>query len=374
MRTSVFLFLTECAVLSAPLEGQTHARAVSAAAPESAPVARSKTLEDLASKLSDRFVDPDVAQRYAAMLRASEASGKYDSIADDSAFAKQVTADLQAIAFDGHLKLFPQPKDQPTGIPAGSPAASSKTVEATARLTKDIAYIRLGNFFGTDEGLAAVRKFMADNSDAKTIIFDVRTHVGGGLDEMDVIFPLIFDKPTTLVDLDTRSVVDAQTGNPFGAVASIRRVAAPDTVVRREHFVTPAVGAPLAHAKVFVLTSGRTGSAGEHFVLALKRTHRATVIGETTYGAGNYGGFVPIVGGFSAFIPVGRTFDPDTGKGWDYVGIAPEVAVPAAEAMIEALVRSGVAREEAARLSEQYGPSADRVTSKRKAPASIAGI
>ena len=83
---------------------------------------------------------------------------------------------------------------------------------------------------------------------------------------------------------------------------------------------------------------------------------------------------MPIAGGFSAWIPVGRTFDPDTDKGWDYVGIAPDVPVPAAEALTEALVRSGVAKAEAEKLSAQFGPAAERVNSLRKAPASIPGI
>ena len=106
----------------------------------------------------------------------------------------------------------------------------------------------------------------------------------------------------------------------------------------------------------------------------MKRTGRATVIGETTYGAGNYGDNNAIAGGFSAFIPVGRTFDPDTGKGWDYVGIAPNIAVPAAQALTEALVRSGLPSAQAQALSAKYGPPADAVSSLRKAPASVAGI
>lgn len=346
-----------------------------AAAVEPARHARASTIEDLAAKLTDRFVDPDLAARYAAMLRANAASGKYDAMRDDAEFAKQVTADLQAVAFDGHLKMFPQPKDQPGGLPAGGLAAASKTVEASARLTRDIAYIRLGNFFGTDEGVAAVKKFIADNQDAKTIIFDVRTHVGGGLDEMDAMFPSLFDKETVLVDMDTRSAVERAGGFPLQGSPRLRIIPSSDAVVRREHFVIPADGPrPLAKAKIYVLASGRTGSAGEHFVLAMRRTHRATVIGETTYGAGNFGDFTPIEGGFSAFIPVGRTFDPDTNKGWDYAGIAPDVPVPAAAALTEALVRSGVAKPEAEALSAKYGPSADAVSSLRKAPASVLGI
>jgi C-terminal processing protease CtpA/Prc len=368
VRTSFALLLLAGVATSQSSTAQTSPAPAVATAPHS----RAETIEDLATKLIDRFVDPEVGKRYAAMLRTNAAAGKYDAIADDAAFAKQVTADLQAVAFDGHLKLTPAKEHAPGGpATAGKKPDIPEAIEAAARLNKDVAYIRLGRFFGEPENVAAIKKFLLENQDAKTIIFDVRTHIGGGLDEMDAMFPLLFDKETTLVDMDTRVGVES----PIDEGPTLRRIAAPESVVRREHFVIPADGPrPLAKAKVFVLASGRTGSAGEHFVLAMKRTHRATVIGETTYGAGNYGNFQKIAGGFSAFIPVGRTFDPDTGKGWDYVGVAPNIAVPAAQALTEALVRSGISKTEAEALSAKYGPSAEDVSSQRKAPASVAGI
>lgn len=337
-----------------------------------ATVARAATLEDLAGKLTDRFVDPDVGGKYAAMLRANATAGKYDAISDDKAFAKAVTADLQAVAFDGHLKLLPPtPASESSAAGGGGPELEGKAIEAAERLTPQIAYIRIGRFFGEPEAMDGIRKFLTDNADAETLIFDVRTHIGGGLDEMDLIFPMIFDQAQVLVGMDTRTGVES----PLEDGATLRRAPAPASVIRREHFVTPAASVGnLKKARVFVLSSGRTGSAGEHFVLSMKRTHRATVIGETTYGAGNFGGGVPIAGGFSAWIPVGRTFDPDTNKGWDYVGVAPNVPVPAAAALTEALVRSGLDKARAEALSAKYGPKAEDVSSLRKAPASVPGI
>lgn len=48
---------------------------------------------------------------------------------------------------------------------------------------------------------------------------------------------------------------------------------------------------------------------------------------------------VPLDRGFSyaAFVPNGRTFDPDTGIGWEGSGIEPDIAVPADDALAEAL-------------------------------------
>jgi C-terminal processing protease CtpA/Prc len=91
--------------------------------------------------------------------------------------------------------------------------------------------------------------------------------------------------------------------------------------------------------------------------LALKHTHRATIVGEPTAGADHYGGEEKIGDRFSAFIPVGRSSDPNTGKDWEGVGIEPDVAVPAEQALTEALVLSGLPRPEAEKISATVKPS-----------------
>ena len=80
------------------------------------------------------------------------------------------------------------------------------------------------------------------------------------------------------------------------------------------------------------------------------------MIGQTTGGAGNYGGVRALGDRFSVFVPVGRTFDPDTNKGWEGTGVEPDVAVPAERALAEALARSGVAAADAERLSAELMP------------------
>jgi C-terminal processing protease CtpA/Prc len=197
-----------------------------------------------------------------------------------------------------------------------------------------------------------LRQFISAHADAKALIIDARQHRGGGLAEMDVLFPQLFDKPTVLVGMDTRvSVEEAAGGNPMDQ-ASVRKIAGPADVVRREHYVQPAAQATgLAKAKVFLLTSNRTASAGEHLSLSLKRTGRATLIGETTRGAGHYGGLANLGHGYAAFIGIGRTFDPDTGEGWEGVGVKPHVEVAADKALDEALRLAGVQQSGEAALA-----------------------
>jgi C-terminal processing protease CtpA/Prc len=314
-----------------------------------------KTALDLADKLGEAYVFPDVAKRYAAMLRTNAASGAYDQIHSARALAQRLTLDLRAVSPDAHLAVTlraPEPAMQQASM-RHVPRFPWKPIEEERWLAPGIAYIRFNVFPGDDATVAAVRDFMLTHATAKTIIFDNRTHHGGGLAEMNAMFPYLFAKPTVLVDMDTRESVGEPDQEPF-----VRKVAGPAGVIRREHYVEPSTTEKrLFKAKVFVLTSGATGSAAEHMTLSLKRTHRATIIGEPTAGAGHYGGELPVGDKFQAFIPVGRTFDPDNGKDWEGTGVEPDVAVPAKDALVEALVRSGVNRAEAVKIDATVKPS-----------------
>ena len=338
------------ALAAFPLMAQTPHAAPAPAAEAKQPFDKGQAeavVRKLATTLDDNFVFPDVGKAYAARLQAELAAGGYASFPDGEAFAEKVTADLQAVHKDGHLRLRVVPADARSGPRGGErrgPPPASAVVKS-GWLAEGVAYIRFDGFPGNEATLADVRKFIAAHRDAKSLIIDARAHRGGGLAEMDLLFPELFDRPTTLVAMDTREAVDRRDGNPFEASSAMRQVEAPAGVVRREHFVTPAAQqGGLAKAKVYLLTAKRTASAGEHLSLSLKRTKRATLIGETTRGAGHYGGIVPLDDDniYAAFIPVGRTFDPDTGEGWEGTGVAPDIAVPADKALDEALRLAGV--------------------------------
>jgi C-terminal processing protease CtpA/Prc len=105
-----------------------------------------------------------------------------------------------------------------------------------------------------------------------------------------------------------------------------------------ERWTLPQVLGPrLASVPVFVLTSSLTISAAESFVFGLKAHDRVTIIGEPTAGGGHFGGVVSLPGGFSMFLPRGRTYDPRTNEGWEATGIQPDVRVPYERALETAL-------------------------------------
>jgi hypothetical protein len=343
--------LSGAAILTGALATAAPASAVCASPADTADGAACR----LADELEKGFVIPDQGRAYAEALRAHVASGRYAKLSGEEA-AKVITADLQAVAADGHLRVELIPTVGPGG---GGPGRGPDfpSLEHGGWIAPGIAFLRINAFYPDPEQTAAVAKFMADHADAKAIIFDIRTHRGGGLDQMDVIFPWLFDKETRLVTMAMRRSVEEERGTPFGDTKSLRLLPGTPQESVREHWATPNADKRLRDAKVYLLTSRRTGSAAEHFALAMKHTGRGKIVGSHTAGANHFGGGVPLAAGLGAFVPVGRTYDPVTGKDWEGTGVAPDIDVPPAEALAWVLTELGLAPEAAQALSASHAPT-----------------
>jgi Peptidase family S41 len=321
----------------------------------------------LAARLESDFVYPEQGKRYAAALTANAATGRYDAMTG-TALAAKLTEDLQTVAQDGHLRVLFNGEGgmpdivikRPDGAPAGPPRvvriAPPPIMEHAKWLAPGIAFVRFNLFPGGVEATHAAEKFMAAHATAKVIIFDIRTHRGGGVDEMDAIFPYLFAKQTRLIAMATRATVDAAGGSPVGAGPSMRRVTGNPNFVTYEHWATPGKDKRLSKARVYVLTSGFSASAAEHFALAFKHTKRGTLIGAATRGANHFGGDQDLGGDYTAFIPVGRAYDPVSGRDWEGVGVAPDIETPPEMALVRALTLSGVSAARAAQLSAEVAP------------------
>lgn len=315
--------------------------------------------EKYAALLERDYVYPETGKRYAEALRAGIKAGRYRTLSGE-ALGSAIDADVNAVAVDGHLRL--RIPEGAASAPAGSGGATSgprpvkPPVEQAGWIAPGIAFVRF-NVFPQDAAVTAeAAKFMADHADAKAIIFDIRTHNGGGLEQMDVIFPWIFDKSTRLVTMATRASVDAEGGSPIDGIASMRMVKGDAGMVTREHWVTPNGDKRLKGAKIYVLTSGASASAAEHFALTMKSTGRGVLVGAPTAGANHFGRGEELGGGYAAFIPVGRTYDPKTGKDWEGDGVQPDIAVAPADALARALTELGIAPAEAKTLSDAHMP------------------
>ena len=156
-------------------------------------VSADQIAESYAALLERDYVYPEIGERYAAALRAGITAGRYAKLTGE-ALGQAIDKDLTAVSPDGHLRLR-TPEGASTS-PAPAPGAAAPVrrapkvpVEQAGWIAPGIAFVRF-NLFPEDASVTAqAAKFMADHADAKAIIFDIRTHNGGGLDQMDAIFP-----------------------------------------------------------------------------------------------------------------------------------------------------------------------------------------
>ncbi len=139
-RALVFAFLFACA----------PAAYSAAPAAESAATANEASKSDaravipaLAEKLEENFVFPEIGKRYAEMLRAKLAAGAYDGFDSRAAFAAAVTADLQAVSPDGHLKLMTpdQVSRRRRGPPSARDAKPVHFIDKQGWLAPGVAYM-----------------------------------------------------------------------------------------------------------------------------------------------------------------------------------------------------------------------------------------
>lgn len=77
-----------------------------AAPPTLSDTVRSEAVASAAAILRNRYVFPDVGEQAAQAIEAALAEGEYDGITQYQPFAVRVTADLQAITNDKHLRVM----------------------------------------------------------------------------------------------------------------------------------------------------------------------------------------------------------------------------------------------------------------------------
>ena len=289
--------------------------------------ARGEVIDALVREMDAHYVFPEVAGRVAATLRQKQKDGGYDALATPDAFASALTADLRQSARDLHLRVksstaatapepAPQLQLQPTAEQEAAMAALIKAdnygIGGAHTLPGNVAYIELRGFARAKHSEPALAAAMSTLAGAEALIVDLRRNGGGDPQAVAFVSSYLFDKRTHLNDLYWR------------------------TEDRTEQFWTShsVPGKKFGQRKpVYVLTSARTFSGAEEFAYNLKALKRAVIVGEVTGGGAHPGRMRWLTPHFSAFIPNGRAINPVTKTNWEGSGVAPDVVLPAADAL-----------------------------------------
>ena len=277
-------------------------------------------VEKVGELLTVHYVFPDRAALAKAKIASALAAGDYDEIADPTAFAQRMTADLQAVTHDKHMRVFAAFGQAPPPVAMPPPPPSNAGFARVDRLKGNIGYIKLLNFPGPGPFNLAADQAMADLASTDALIIDMRDNGGGSPESVTYLCSFLFD-PKTPVHIN--DLIFRKPGtNEFTTT----------------QFWTRPEAATYYKKPVYLLTSKRTFSGGEEFVNDLKVQKRAKVYGETTGGGANPGGGMPIDPRFGIFIPNGRAENPVTKTSWEGTGVTPDVAVDEKQAFQAAVL------------------------------------
>jgi hypothetical protein len=280
-----------------------------------------KVVEDVIGLVGEYYVDPAAVPRISEAVAAALAAGRYG--ADERSLAAAVTADLQSVNGDKHLRLLYH-ADPLAGQGHGDEAAdwavlarwAGQTcggVASLERLPGNVGYLDIQPvLFPAAISGDAITAAMSLVASAEALIIDLRNCIGGEPAMAAFLCSYLHDhEPVELTGLYER------------ATGRIRQFwTLPFGPGRRFGATKP----------VYVLTSAATFSGGEQVSYDLQQTGRAVVIGERTKGGAHARRGFRVHPHLEATISVSRAVNPVTGGNWEGTGVLPDIEVPAERA------------------------------------------
>jgi C-terminal processing protease CtpA/Prc len=295
------------------------------AAEELTPQQAGQVVDALVAGLNGYF-DPAKAARVQAALRADRT--RLTAIHDRAALAEALSAITLKVSQDQHLKVTVATTSAQAARLSDADQAlvdqrQAYGLMAARRLPGNIGYLKLRYFEQGPEGAAMIDAALGLLQHTDALIIDLRENTGGGGASDERLMGHMSKTPLVMAQLRWRQA-DGRTEIQQRTPATIQ-------------------GGPLyADKPIFVLTANRTFSAAEEFAYDIQANKRGLLVGERTRGGGNPANrpAPPLGFGLKVFVPNGQAVNPLTGKGWEGVGVQPDVETPVESALTEAYRRA----------------------------------
>jgi hypothetical protein len=308
---------------------------------------RAAIVRRVAATVEEHYVFEDMGKEAGDSLRSKLDNGGYDSITDSEEIISQLTADLQSISRDLHMRIYPYRKNPSWGEPDSIARRDRELAElrrenfgfhSVELLPGNIGYVRIHQFYDPRHAAPTAIAAMNFLANCDALIVDLRDNGGGYSTMKQLICSYLFDEPTRLMDFYGR-----------------------DGLSERDWTLSFVQGPKLTDVPVYVLVSRLTFSAAEGFAFTLKNRGRARIIGERTPGGANAVEYCHFSEeGITVRVPTIQPRDPEKGTTWEGSGVEPDIEVPAFEqgliiANIEALKQLLASEADSnARYSQQW--------------------
>ncbi|MEU8006442.1 S41 family peptidase [Catellatospora sp. NPDC049111] len=277
-------------------------------------------VDRLRTLVEERYVFPDAAAEISARLAA-----RRDGYPTDlTALAAEVTTDLQSVNGDKHLRLLHHAEPLPEQVPgddAAEYAAMAQWAERTCggiagarRLPGDVGLLEVTPVLFpavlVGDVYAAAFTLLAP---VRALIVDLRGCLGGEPSAVSLFLSYLWDhEPVQLTGMYERATDQVRQSWSHAHVPGRR--------FGRDR--------PL-----YVLTSGSTFSGGEALAYDVQQTGRGTVVGERTRGGAHPREAFRLHPHLEATISVARAVNPVSGTNWESVGVSPDLATSAEQAL-----------------------------------------
>jgi C-terminal processing protease CtpA/Prc len=287
---------------------------------------RELVLQAVIEHLEHDYVYPDIGARAAAALQRDIAAGAYAELRSGEQFANALSLRIRQLTDDGHLNLelsdlsleqTPTEEFSEAQMQRWYGAHINHGVESYQRLDGNIGYLDLRAFPPPDLGgdtLAAAMN-LAANADA--LIIDLRNNGGGIGESVALVASYLFDSTQRPLSGVYDRPSDTFTHSQTQAYVPGRRFG--------------------GDKPVCVLISGDTFSAAEALAYDLQALQRATIVGAVSGGGAHPFEYLRIHPHFVLWSVTARSVNPITGTNWQYVGVKPDIEVPAEQALEHAL-------------------------------------
>lgn len=271
-------------------------------------------------RIATNYVFPERVEEIDSAVRKRLDAGDYDTLSGP-VLCEVVTADMQRACPDKHLRLLwvdePQstdPVDEDDGRAAflAKSKAENEGVRRFEHLEGNIGYLEVIRIADAGEGAHMIGAAMRLVAHTSALILDLRQCSGGAPTGAAMWCSYFFpDDQVHLNDIYERA-----------------------TDSTRQYWTASHLPAPrYLNRPVYVLTSVDTFSGGEDVAYTLQAHGRALIVGDTTRGGAHPTARYPVSEHITVAVPTGRTINTVTGTNWEGVGVAPDHAVPAEQAL-----------------------------------------
>lgn len=277
-------------------------------------------VDSITTLVNKYYVSVDVAEKISTLLLKKNKAGVYSKILDPKKLANQLTADLRSVNGDLHMYVYHDTSSQKSTTKKPSIKVdtygkwSNYGFNEIKVLDGNIGYLKISHFTNWKSFEAAKKVITSSinslkNTDA--LILDVRNNPGGFESIVAYLISYFYDGESIhLSDYYYRYANER-----YGVYTTV-----------------DIPGTKLPNIPLYVLVNGRTASAGESLAYMLKHLGRATIVGETTAGAGNGAMRHRVNDEFTVTIASETTINTVTKTSFEKVGVIPNIKTGGEEA------------------------------------------